>query len=104
MGHDIFARAGKPEEGKEEEFLGLEEDAYLRRGAGNNLAREIYRVLGAEEYDAGCSGSGEVAYFTHDQIKAALARLGDGEDLEPERTFLNSCLAYGEAGVTISFL
>jgi len=103
MGHDIFARRGKPEVGREMQFFAQEETAYLRRGAFNNLGREIYKALDATQYDAGCSGNGEDVYFTQQQIADSLKRLPQGEQLEPEREFLSDCLAAGGDGVTISF-
>ena len=57
MGHDISGYLKADTEQSNE-------IAYLRRGAGNPLARTIYAALSHPEFDAGCSGGGFEATFT----------------------------------------
>jgi Fe-S oxidoreductase len=77
-----------------------------RAGLDNPLRHVIYRLLGAEEFDAGCSGVGNGRWFTQEEIKAAIARLpaeqeAEQDDLERERLFLERCSA--EPDVYIDF-
>jgi hypothetical protein len=95
MGHDISGY-------KKADTNHSEKIAYLRRGAGNPLARVIYKALGAKECDCGCSGCGDEKTYTTEQLKAALSRLPSGEETENERIFLNDCIAAGEP-VTVTF-
>lgn len=97
MGHDIcgFKNHDKKHEG--------EEIAYLRRGAGNSLARDIYVALDATEHDCGCSGCGAVVNFTETQLREALEKIPNDEDHEPERQFLTNCIEKGEGGAWIGF-
>lgn len=95
MGHDVFGFKDKEHEN---------EIAYLRRGAFNDQARDIYKVLDATEYDAGCSGCGETVFFTRQKLEEALMRLPTGEDHEQERQFVRNLLEKGdEAGAWIGF-
>jgi len=96
MGHDITGFASKDEACREE-------IAYLRRGAGNELARSIYRALGAENEDCGCSGCGGTVHFTEDQLRVALTKLPDDDDHEPERRFLRDCIEKGGGGAWVGF-
>lgn len=98
MGHDVCGFKGELVKG-----VAKEEVAYLRRGAFNELGREIYKALGAVDHDCGCSGCGTDKFFTHAEIEAALKKLPLREDLQPEREFLTDCLRAGEHGVTIGF-
>jgi hypothetical protein len=81
MGHDISAY-------KHKDDTHDQEIAYLRRSAFNDLAREIYKALGAEEADAGCSGCGLTTWFSKSELEAALARLPKTDELMPELLFL----------------
>lgn len=95
MGHDVCGFKDKEHEN---------EIAYLRRGAFNGQARDIYKALNATEYDAGCSGCGETVFFTRQQLEEALAKLPAGEDHEQERQFVRNLLEKGEeAGAWIGF-
>jgi hypothetical protein len=76
--------------------------AEMSFGAGNGQAREIYKLLGAENYDNGCSGSGENVDFTREEIKEALRRCFLNPSLVQEREFLMTCLDAGD-DVTIGF-
>ena len=84
MGHDIFGFKTK---------RSRTQVAYLRRSAWNSLGRKIYEALEAEKFDGGCSGIGDKETFTKAQLLEALDYLRDDEDLEPERDFINDCLA-----------
>lgn len=97
MGHDIcgFKNTDSKCEG--------EEIAYLRRSAGNELARDIYKALGATSHDCGCSGCGGIANFTEAQLRDALGKIPDDEDHEPERKFLRDCIEKGDGGAWIGF-
>ena len=95
MGHDISGYLKADTEQSNE-------IAYLRRGAGNPLARTIYAALRHPEFDAGVSGGGFEATFTNEYLRDALGRLPDGADVEPERKFLNDCIA-ANGDVTITF-
>lgn len=102
MGHDIcgFANDNAPHD---DDGAVRDEIAYLRRSAGNPLARSIYEALGAQEHDCGCSGCGGEVHFTEAQLRDALAKLPDGDDYEPERTFLGDCIEKGGGGAWIGF-
>lgn len=94
MGHDIYAYP-KP----------AKESAYLRRGAFNDDARTIYRLLDAAEYDAGVSGDGSWAIFYRDQLEQAISR-AEAENAEDDiKSFLKSALESdpGDDGVLIHF-
>lgn len=93
MGHDIF---GCLPEDRDEEI------AYLRRSAGNPFAQQIYRALHAEAHDGGVSGDGGDETYTPQQLREALARLPDREEVAPERRFLEDCLAY-DTDIVIEF-
>lgn len=95
MGHDISGY-------KKSDINHSEEIAYLRRGAFNQQARVIYKALGAEECDCGCSGCGDEKTFTNEQLKAALRQIPPEEETENERSFLNDCISVDEP-VTITF-
>lgn len=86
MGHDIF---GCLPEDRDNDV------AYLRRGAGNPLARHIYQAFNAEAHNGGVSGDGGDERYAPEQLRAALARLPNDEQLAPERRFLEDCLAVG---------
>lgn len=62
MGHDITAYA----------IDTGDEVAYLRRGAGNPLARVIYIALDAQSADAGCSGDGTDLIVDVGRLRSAL--------------------------------
>lgn len=95
MGHDISGYTTKDRD---------KEIAYLRRSAGNELAREIYKALKAEEYDCGCSGCGDSAFFSVDRLRTAAAFIADKEGLGPEMKFLADCIANADSkGVWIGF-
>ncbi len=97
MSHDI---AGFRAEDKEFN----KQIASLNRSAGNNLARVIYEVLGAEDLDCGCSGCGDNREFTLGQLRAALENVPSGDDCAPEREFLTDCIEKGgDGGVLIGF-
>lgn len=96
MGHDISGYA-KDDDAQENEI------AYLRRSAGSNMARDIYKALGAEKYDGGCSGIGEYAYFTEDQLRIALTKIPEHSDYEPERQFIRDCIKHGGGGAWVAF-
>jgi hypothetical protein len=83
MGHDISAH---------KESIENDELAYLRRGAFNPLNRNIYVALDCMELNNGVSGCGDSREFSAAQIREALDSLGDGEDFDPERTFLRECI------------
>lgn len=94
MGHDIYAYK-RPHD----------EVAYLRRSMGNPEARIIYRLLDAEQYDAGVSGDGSWATFYRDQLEQAASRAeldGCPEDI---RSFLKLALEAdpGDDGIIIHF-
>ena len=95
MGHDIsgYLRADSEHNN---------EIAYLRRGAFNPLNGTIYEALQCQEQNCGCSGCGDEREFTQEQLTAALARVPDGEDYEPEREFLRKCIAVN-GSVRIAF-
>ncbi len=95
MGHDIsgYLRA---DSGHSKEI------AYLRRGAFNPLKDTIYEALQCQEQNCGCSGWGGEREFTKEQLTAALARVPEGEDYDPEREFLRKCIAV-DGGVCIAF-
>lgn len=88
MGHDISGF-------KQDDISQEKEIAYLRRSAGNPLARVIYEALDAEEHDCGCSGCGTHKSFSTEQLKNALAKIPAGEETQPERKFLSDCIAAG---------
>ncbi|TNE75511.1 MAG: hypothetical protein EP334_10185 [Gammaproteobacteria bacterium] len=96
MGHDIYGfDSGNPDEANEV--------SYLRRGAFGDAAREIYKALGAENHDCGCSGcGGDPVFFSKDQLVAARDKLPAGDDMAPERSFLDDCIASGD-GVWVAF-
>ena len=83
MGHDISGYKTTDKENK---------IAYLRRGAFNGLNSEIYNALNCHDCSGGVSGNGSEREFTRDELLKALEYLGDNEDLEPERKFVNDCL------------
>ena len=70
MGHDITAY--DTDTGKEV--------GYLRRGAGNPLARVIYIALDAQSADGGCSGDGSWRTVSIEQLSSALKFLLENED------------------------
>lgn len=86
MGHDV---SGYRNENSREEI------AYLRRGAGNPLARTIYQVLGVPEFDGGVSGYGEGRHFTQIELMVAVKSLPAEDELQPEVTFLWDCINKG---------
>lgn len=95
MGHDIFGHRNENDE---------QEIAYLRRGAFNQAAREIYRALDCTDLDGGCSGIGEGRHFTRDQLVAAVKSLPPSDELQPEVTFLWDCINKGgDQGAFIYF-
>ena len=96
MGHDISGYRVDDTEQRDE-------IAYLRRSAFNPLKITIYNALDCHEMNGGCSGIGEVRKFAQTEIVDALSRIPDGDEYEPERTFLRDCIASGEAGVVIAF-
>lgn len=95
MGHDIsgYLRADTEHSN---------EIAYLRRNAFNPLNGTIYKALQCEEHNCGWSGCGTEREFTHADLVAALQRIPPGDDFEPEREFLNKCIAVG-GDVLITF-
>ena len=95
MGHDVCGFKDKD---------GKNEIAYLRRGAGNAQARDIYNVLDATEHDCGCSGCGNNVFFTREKLKLATERLPMSESHESERQFIRDLLDKGdEQGAWIGF-
>lgn len=86
MGHDIY---GYIDYGKQFET----EVAYLRRSAFSTQKNEIYKALNCESCNAGVSGNGNVRVFSKQDLLSALEYLGDNPDLEPERDFIQDCLA-----------
>ena len=60
MGHDTYAKIGE------------DEIAYQRYNAGDNDARILYRCLGMDLYDAGCSGNGESVNIKIDVVEHAI--------------------------------
>jgi hypothetical protein len=95
MGHDIsgYKRGGD------------KEIAYLRRSAFNDQARDIYRYLSAEHFDAGVSGCGERVVFDAERIAYALAQVPPEETHDDERAFLSKLLdaAATDGGAEIAF-
>lgn len=83
MGHDIL---GYKTTDKESEI------AYLRRGAFNPLKNEIYKALECEDCNGGVSGIGIEKQFNKDELLKALEYIGDNQDLDLERCFLEDCL------------
>ena len=96
MGHDISGYRVDDTEQRDE-------IAYLRRSASNPLNITIYNALDCHEMNGWCSGIGEERKFTRPELAEALSRIPDGDEYEPERTFLRDCIAAGEAGVVIAF-
>ena len=96
MGHDISGYRVEDTEQKDE-------IAYLRRSASSPLKITIYNALDCHEMNGGCCGIGDVRKFTQAEIVDALSRVPDGDEYEPERTFLRDCTASGDAGVVIAF-
>ena len=95
MGHDVYGFKDKKRS---------VEIAYLRRSAFDERARDIYRVLGAEKYDAGVSGDGSSAWFTRGQLQDALPRLPVGDTHAREREFIERLIANGSpSGAYIGF-
>lgn len=96
MGHDIrgYLRADTEHNN---------EVAYLRRGAFSEMKNTIYDALQCEEYNCGCSGCGGEREFSAEELAAALRRVPEGEDYEPERAFLRKCIDVGHGGVRIAF-
>lgn len=95
MGHDVF--------GYKDEY-GNNKIAYLRRGAGNEQARDIYIALDAAKYDCGCSGCGEIVFFTRNQLENALKKLPSSESHEQERKFVKDLIDNGDKnGAWIGF-
>jgi hypothetical protein len=95
MGHDVCGFKNKD---------GSDEIAYLRRGAFNEQARDIYIALDAQQYDAGCSGDGSLVPFDKSKIREALEKISKEESHEGERDFLNDLLTKGDdSGVYIGF-
>ena len=96
MGHDIsgYLRADTEHN---------EEVAYLRRGAFDELKNTIYDALDCHEHNCGCSGCGTEREFSAEELAAALQRVPEGEDFEPERMFLRKCIEAGAGGVRIAF-
>ena len=98
MGHDIYASVYT--DGLETErfiFQKEEKVAYLRRGAYNPLAREIYAALNCRELDGGVSGAPGERAFSRDEFEQALVylrkRKGDGLEVDPEIAFIETCLS-----------
>jgi hypothetical protein len=98
VGHDIYASVYT--DGLETErfiFQKEQEVAYLRRGAYNPLAREIYAALNCQELDGGLSGAPGERTFARDELERALAylrgRKGEGLDVAPEIAFIQACLS-----------
>ena len=96
MGHDISGYRVEDTEQKDE-------IAYLRRSASSPLKITIYNALDCHEMNGGCCGIGDVRKFTQAEIVDALSRVPDGDEYEPERTFLRDCTASGDAGGVIAF-
>lgn len=84
MGHDI---SGFKTTDKENEI------AYLRRCAFNDLNSVIYDALDCHECNGGVSGNGQEREFTEKELTKALDYLGSNEAYEPERKFIQDCLA-----------
>lgn len=95
MGHDISGF-------RQDDSSQDEEIAYLRRAAWNPLARVIYEALDAKDHDCGCSGCGTEKSFSSEQLIAALSKIPEGEETEPERKFLSDCIASG-GQITVLF-
>jgi hypothetical protein len=93
MGHDVIGFKQAPTEENEKTNNRI---ASLRRGAFNELAREIYLALECVDMDCGVSGCGGYLEFSHDQLKAAHDRLA--EHLQPERDFLAALIDYTKDG------
>lgn len=83
MGHDIY---GYQTTDKETEI------AYLSRSAFNPLNSKIYSALECEDCSGGVSGIGVEKEFNKYELLKALEYIGDNEELDPERDFLNGCL------------
>jgi hypothetical protein len=115
VGHDIYARFVYSDGPQTERFLFLTEEeiadfllkrqgegAYLRRGAYNPLAREIYAALNCHELDGGVSGTAGERAFSRDEFERALAylrgRKGEGLEIEDEITFVEACLSWLSGG------
>lgn len=94
MGHDTFAYK-RPHD----------EVAYLHRSMGNEDARTIYRLLGAEEYDAGVSGDGSWATFYRDSLEKAISQAAEEGAAEDVQKFLRDALAAdpGDDGIIVRF-
>ena len=107
MGHDIsgFNRAGG-------------EIAYARFSMGNYNATILYRLLDADNFYAGVSGSGDSATFSKQQIENALNNFNQlyNNDVSSNRDdlpwdqkqifdFIKNCLATAqkEGSVIVSF-
>ncbi len=84
MGHDI---SGYKTTDKENEI------AYLRRSAFDGLKSKIYIALNCIDCSGGVSGNGSEREFTQDELLKALEYLGKKKELEPERNFIDDCLA-----------
>lgn len=102
MGHDIL---GHNKTGKEV--------AYARFGMGNYNATILYSLLDADNYNAGVSGSGDIATFSVQQMDKALNSYkqlynhGDSLSWDQKQIlrFLSNCLATAqeEGSVTVFF-
>lgn len=97
MGHDIFGWTKEP---TEENEATNKEIAYLRFSAWNNQAREIYKALGVEECDCGCSGCGYSREFGVEHISVALGYAKERTEMNREREFLDALLEHTMTGKT----
>jgi hypothetical protein len=101
MGHDISAYLGSADPADPLEQLDrwseLPEIAYLRRGSSNPYRHTLYEVMDAQEYDGDVSGVWAARWFNREELKAGLARLqqwlAEGQEVQPEIDFVQSCLA-----------
>ena len=101
MGHDISAYLGDADPTDPLEQLDrwneLPEVAYLRRGSSNPWRHTLYEVLGAREYDGDVSGVWAARWFDRSLLQTALVRLcqrlAEGQEVQPEIDFVQSCLA-----------
>ena len=92
MGHDIYAY------GRDEKA------AYLRRGAFSEPRDTLYKLLGAQEHDAGVSGDGGAESYSQEALEEALETAKIQHQDEPDLIeFLEDCVKAGEYGVVIEF-
>jgi hypothetical protein len=99
MSHELYAYR------KDEYGVGFDAKsiAEVHRSAGNPAAHELYVALQAVDHNCGCSGCGTSRDFTNQELKDALLRLKDGEDMSEEKKFLEECIKSGTT-ITICFM